>query len=74
MNNYKKYKVQGYVDNCFHYDPCPLCFGCRNYGQFNKCESKCGRDLKTNACLNKKLHNERNFAKMISRLEPIVVE
>lgn len=71
---YKKYKVQGYIDNCSGYDPCPLCFGCRNYGLYNECESNCGgKQLKFNACTNRKLHNERNYAKMLSRPKAIEI-
>lgn len=70
----KKDRVKGYITDCLNYDPCPLCYGCRNYGVLNKCENHCGDDLKTNACLNKKLHNETNFAKMIHRPQPIIIQ
>lgn len=69
----KKETVKGYVTDCFNYDPCPLCYGCRNYGVFNKCVNRCGGDLKTNTCTNTKLHNEKNFAKMIYRPKPYEV-
>ena len=62
--------TQGYITNCDGYDPCPLCYGCRNYGVYNKCESRCGHNnftAKNNVCFKKELHNEKNFERMITR-------
>lgn len=70
---YKKLTVQGYINNCAGYDPCPLCFGCRNYGIYNKCESICGAEKRKNTCTNTKLHNETNYAKMLRRPEPVYI-
>lgn len=73
-----KNDVMGYKTGCFHYDPCPLCYGCRNYHVFchNRCDDRCAAsalEKKKNVCTNKKLHNEQNFAKMICRPEPVVI-
>lgn len=63
--------TQGYITNCVGYDPCQLCYGCRNYGLFQeKCYSRCGHNqytAKNNVCFKKEIHNERNFEKMITR-------
>lgn len=63
----KREEVWGYIHNCHNYDPCPLCYGCRNFGIYLDCYDHCGDDKKKNVCNNKKLHNPKNFAKMINR-------
>ena len=73
-----KNDVMGYKTGCFYYDPCPLCYGCRNYHVYghNRCEDRCAAsalEKKKKVCITKKLHNEQNFAKMISRPEPVVI-
>ena len=73
-----KNDVEGFRSGCFYYDPCPLCYGCRNYHAVchNRCDERCAhtpQDKKKNVCLNKNLHNPVNFAKMIRRSKPVIV-
>ena len=68
-----KNDVAGYKIDCSFYDPCPLCYGCKNFGRLTKCDWECSRDTKKNVC-NNKLHNPRNFAKMLHRPDPIIIE
>ena len=57
----------GYIYDCPDYDPCPLCFGCRNYGTYSsRCDSVCGSNPKKNIC-NRELHTPANIAKMVRR-------
>jgi hypothetical protein len=65
--------VKGYNINCFYYEPCPICFGCRNYGFHIFCDSRCGGDVKTNVCTST-LHNPKNFEKIITRPRVILDE
>ena len=59
--------TEGYKSNCPHFDPCPLCYGCRNYGYYiNKCDERCGRNKKFNAC-DKTKHTPRILSRMIQR-------
>lgn len=73
-----KNDVEGYRTDCFYYDPCPLCYGCMNYHVIchNRCDERCASSIskkKKNVCVNRKLHNPQNFAKMIRRPEPIKI-
>lgn len=61
-----KYDTQGWQTDCFYYEPCPLCFGCRNYGDHIKCEYRCGEAVKKNVCTSN-YHYPKNFEKMIVR-------
>lgn len=67
MANSKR-DVQGYRDNCFYYDPCPICYGCRNYHVYcvSRCDNRCGDDIHKNVCISK-FHTPENFAKIIQR-------
>lgn len=68
----RKEDVRGYRDYCFYYEPCPICYGCRNYnaaycppgGHY-----ECSRDVKNNVCTSQ-YHTPENFAKVIQR--PVV--
>ncbi len=68
-----KDKVAGYREGCFYYDPCPICFGCRNYRTYcnSKCEIHCDEDKKNNVCKNEK-HNPSNFEKLIMRPKIVI--
>lgn len=70
----KEEQVAGYIHNCIGYDPCPLCYGCRNFGRYIKCENKCGNNIKLNVCNKPSLHNETNYGKMIKRPQPIIIK
>lgn len=63
-----KQEVYGYKYDCFYYDPCPICYGCRNYHAYchSRCDIHCGVDMRKNVCTSK-LHTPENFAKIISR-------
>lgn len=72
-----KNDVAGYRYECFYYEPCPLCYGCRNYHGSYKCDNLCAhtaQDRKNNICNKPELHNPTNFAKMIRRPEPILLD
>lgn len=59
--------TEGYQNDCSNYDPCPLCYGCRNYGIYSdRCDTLCGDNHKKNIC-NRELHTSRNIAKMVRR-------
>lgn len=64
----EKKDVAGYKEYCFYYDPCPICYGCRNYHVYchSKCDDLCGQNLRQNVCTSK-LHTPENFAKIIMR-------
>lgn len=73
-----KQDTAGYKTDCFYYDPCPLCYGCRNYGKYyiSRCDTRCAHtpsEKKFNVCSKPELHNPRNFAKMVTRGEAITV-
>lgn len=57
--------VKGYNINCFYYDPCPICFGCRAFDSTLLCSDRCGGDIKTNVC-SSNLHYPKNFEKIIN--------
>lgn len=58
--------VLGWQIDCINFNPCPLCYGCRNYDEsYVKCE-KCAVDMSFNVC-NRKLHTEKALAMMIPR-------
>lgn len=63
-----KYETAGWRESCFYYDPCPICYGCRNYHTYchSRCDFLCGDNLRKNVCTSK-LHTPENFAKMIRR-------
>ena len=57
----------GYQAGCAHFDPCPLCYGCRNYGIYPfTCDELCAVNPKTNIC-NRSLHHPGNIARMVRR-------
>ena len=72
-NKYKTPKdTSGYRENCLQYNPCPLCYGCRNYGCYPfTCDDLCGRNKKINICKTQ-LHTPQNIAKMVRRNKIII--
>lgn len=59
--------TEGYKHDCINYDPCPLCYGCRNYGIYPfSCDEICGSNHKKNIC-KIELHTPKNIAKMVRR-------
>lgn len=66
MNKIKKVNdVRGYKINCANFNPCPLCFGCRNADpKYIKCE-KC-MESKYDIC-NTDLHTEKAISMMVPR-------
>ena len=57
----------GYKGDCPDYDPCPLCYGCRNYGLHAfTCDALCATNSKFNIC-NQSLHTPANIARMVLR-------
>lgn len=63
--------VLGWQMDCINYDPCPLCYGCRNFDvSYKKCE-KCNENAKRDVC-NRVRHTPKALAMMINK-KPIVV-
>lgn len=67
-----KYKtpdsVKGAKIRCPDFNPCPLCYGCRNYDpSYYKCIMTCGGN-KNDVC-NTSKHNDRALKLMIRRPE-----
>ena len=59
--------TEGYKHDCPDYDPCPLCYGCRNAGMHpNRCNTLCMDNPKKNVC-NVELHTPENISKMVRR-------
>ena len=57
----------GYQGNCPDYDPCPLCYGCRNAGLYPfTCDALCSGNAKINIC-NRELHTSANIGRMVRR-------
>ena len=63
-----KYDTQGYKLNCPDYNPCPLCYGCRNFDSSRiRCQNRCETtNPKHNIC-DKKKHTEKGLSLMIKR-------
>lgn len=52
-------------DKCPDFNPCPLCYGCRNYDpSYYKCIMICGGNVKYNTCDTHK-HNDKALSLMI---------
>ncbi len=61
--------TEGYKHDCPNYDPCPLCYGCRNAGLYpSRCDSLCGENPKKNIC-NRELHTPKNIGMMVQRIK-----
>ena len=59
--------TEGYKNDCPDYDPCPLCYGCRNAGMHSsRCDTLCAGNTKKNIC-NRKLHTPKNIGMMVQR-------
>lgn len=59
--------TEGYRNDCPGYDPCPLCYGCRNAGLYSsRCDTLCNGNHKKNIC-NRELHTPQNIGKMVRR-------
>lgn len=60
--------VAGYISECGYYEPCPICYGCRNAYKYcsYRCDNRCAGDKKQNICTSP-LHYPANFEKIISR-------
>ena len=59
--------TKGYKYDCPYYDPCSLCFGCRNAGIYpGRCDTLCMDNPKQNIC-NRELHTTKNISKMVRR-------
>lgn len=55
----------GAQKNCPDFDPCPLCFGCRNYTSYRiKCKACAEEDHKKNIC-KRELHTEKALSLML---------
>lgn len=66
--------VLGYKINCGNFNPCPLCYGCRNYdSSILSCERCYIDNKKFNICDTKK-HNTKTLSKMIKRKSVILQE
>jgi len=64
--------VQGYIINCIDFEPCPLCYGCRNYRTYMiKCVNRCSGNLKKDTCKTS-LHTESILGRMIRRESYII--
>lgn len=51
--------------NCPNYDPCPLCYGCRNYDSaVVRCEHCYEKNKKANIC-KRELHTEEALSMML---------
>lgn len=58
--------VRGYRIKCVNYVKCPLCYGCRNYNDYDPECIKCKDfDKKVNLC-NIKLHRNDLVSKMVT--------
>ena len=66
MANIKTFQsTAGYKADCPDYNPCPLCYGCRNYdSSYYKCVMTCGGNAKYNTCDTHK-HNDKALNLMI---------
>lgn len=59
--------TEGYKHDCPGYDPCPLCYGCRNAGMYpDRCDILCMGNPKRNVC-NRELHTSKNIGMMVRR-------
>lgn len=59
--------TEGYKNDCPYYDPCPLCYGCRNFGIYpSRCDTMCDTNHKKNIC-NVELHTSKNIGMMVRR-------
>lgn len=59
--------TEGYRHDCAEFDPCPLCYGCRNYGMYpSRCDTLCMDNPKKNIC-NTALHTPMNIGRMVRR-------
>lgn len=57
----------GAVNGCQWFNPCPLCYGCRNHdSNFARCQKCFDTDKKFNIC-NTDLHKEEILSMMIRR-------
>lgn len=66
-------EVKGALINCKDFDPCPMCYGCRNFTTNRvKCINKCGVNEKFDTC-NVSRHRPDLLARMITK-ERIVVK
>lgn len=50
--------------NCPNFDPCPLCYGCRNYNSAVVRCDKCLENKKFNIC-DREFHSEHNLGLML---------
>ena len=40
-----RYKVKGFKNNCPNFNPCPVCYKCRNYDpSYYKCATQCSNE------------------------------
>ena len=68
MPNKNIHTVLGDIIGCSSYDPCPLCYGCRNFDPSRvKCQNYCEyKNPKYNICDRYK-HNDAALSMMIRR-------
>lgn len=59
---------KGAKDQCIHFEMCPLCYGCRNYSDYDIHCSHCKEHALANVCTNKK-HKPHILAQMIKKQE-----
>jgi len=65
--------VKGSLINCKDFNPCPMCYGCRNFTTNRvRCVNKCGVNEKFDTC-NTNRHRPDLLARMITK-ERIVVK
>lgn len=55
----------GAKKHCPNFDPCPLCFGCRNYSSAVKRCQECYEDNKKQNICNRELHTETALSMML---------
>lgn len=75
MNRQKTiHDVLGWVINCKDFNPCPVCYGCRNYDPSRlKCINHCEeQNKKFNTC-DRTIHTEKALSMFIRR-EKIIID
>ena len=65
MANKTKFSALGAKMNCPNFNPCPLCYGCRNYNDKYEACLKCKEDNKKYNTCNTNLHKADIISKML---------
>lgn len=61
----------GARNNCPNFDPCPLCFGCRNYTSYVIRCQKCKEDNQKDNLCKRDFHTERALSLMLKERSKI---